>query len=356
MVMRKEIDFSESKASRKKVKCLVWDLDKTIWDGILLEGDDLKLREGIVDTIKTLDSRGILQSIASRNDYDAAFRKLEEFGISEYFLYPQINWNSKAHSIMKIAEALNIGIDSFAFVDDEAYEREEVKFTIPDVICIDAAESHKILDMPELTPKYITEDSKHRRIMYINDAKRKEVEEQFVGPQDAFLASLDMVFDISIAKETDLQRVEELTNRTNQLNTTGYTYSFEELYCLSKSKDYRLLISELNDKFGTYGKIGVALIECSPAIWTLKLLLMSCRVMSRGVGSVLLNYIIKKAKENNVILRAEFVPNDRNRMMYITLKFAGFKEIEHKDGLILLENDFSHIQEYPKFLTVNVYA
>jgi len=104
----------------KKIKCLVWDLDNTIWDGVILEDGDVVLKDGIIDIIKTLDERGVLQSIASRNNFKDAYDKLLEFGISEYFLYPQINWNSKSESIKSIAKDLNIGIDSFAFVDDRS--------------------------------------------------------------------------------------------------------------------------------------------------------------------------------------------------------------------------------------------
>mgnify|MGYP003377679593 FL=1 len=83
----------------KKIKCLVWDLDNTLWNGTLLENDDVKLKDGIKDIIKELDRRGILLSIASKNEYDHAFKKLESFGISEYFIYPQICWNNKSKSI-----------------------------------------------------------------------------------------------------------------------------------------------------------------------------------------------------------------------------------------------------------------
>lgn len=110
----------------QKIKCVVWDLDNTLWDGILTEGDDVQLRDGIIDIIKTLDERGILQSVASKNNFEDAYKKLEELGVAEYFLYPQINWNPKSEAVKKIAENINLGIDSFAFIDDSEFEREEV--------------------------------------------------------------------------------------------------------------------------------------------------------------------------------------------------------------------------------------
>ena len=115
----------------KKIKCLVWDLDNTLWDGILLEDGDVVLREGITDILKELDRRGILLSIASKNNREDALEKLREFGIDEYFIYPQIGWGSKADSISEIAASLNISTDTFAFIDDQPSEREEVKFVLP---------------------------------------------------------------------------------------------------------------------------------------------------------------------------------------------------------------------------------
>ncbi|MCK4259504.1 MAG: HAD-IIIC family phosphatase [Halanaerobiales bacterium] len=250
------------KSSEKKVKCLVWDLDNTLWDGVLLEDDNVELREGVTDIIKELDRRGILLSIASKNSHEDAWEKVKELQLDEYFIYPQINWNSKSSSITKIAESINVGIDTFAFIDDQPFELEEVASVHPDVICINASKLDDLLDMPEMTPRFITKDSKMRRLMYKSEAKRKETEEEFVGTQEEYLASLNMELSIAPAEEDDLQRAEELTVRTNQLNTTGYVYSYDELNKLRKSDKHKLLMAELNDRFGTYGKIGLALIEC----------------------------------------------------------------------------------------------
>lgn len=340
------------KIKRPKVKCIVWDLDNTIWDGILLEDRNVKLKTEIVDIIKELDNRGVLNSIASINEYNMAMEKLEEFGINEYFIYPQINWNSKSSSIKTIANLINIGIDTIAFVDDQDFERDEVQFSIPEILCINPLNSYEILSMPEMNPRFITEDSKLRRKMYMGDIERNKLEKTFIGTKEEFLASLKLKFFISEVKEDDLKRAEELTIRTHQLNSTGYTYSYEELEKLSKSDRHKLFIASLEDIYGAYGKIGLVLVECEQKIWTIKLILMSCRVMSRGVGTVLINYIMKLAKDENVVLRAEFVPTDRNRIMYITYKFAGFKEIQESDNLILFENDLTHIQPFPEFINI----
>ena len=335
---------------QKKIKVVIWDLDNTLWNGTLLENDDVYVDDEIVNIIKTLDNRGILQSIASKNEYNLAMEKIEQFGLSEYFLYPQINWNPKSQSVETIVKSINVGKNTVAFIDDQSYEREEVAYTHPQVMVIDAVDLNQVLDMPEMNPRFITADSKIRRKMYQSDIERKSVEETYEGPKDEFLATLNMVLTIAEATEEDLKRAEELTARTHQLNTTGYTYSYDELDDFRKSDDHKLLIASLDDKYGTYGKIGVSLLETKSETWTIKLFLMSCRVMSRGVGTVLINHIRNEARESGVRLLAEFIPSDVNRMMYMTYKFSHFKEIETNGSLIILENDLREIQKFPTYL------
>ncbi|MEX2601960.1 MAG: HAD-IIIC family phosphatase, partial [Balneolaceae bacterium] len=310
------------------------------------------LKPGIVELIQTLDERGILQSVASKNDEDMAVAKLKQFGLMEYFLYPQINWNPKSGSLRKIAEQINIGLDTLAFVDDQAFEREEVQFSHPEILVIDSLKTAEIADMEVMIPRFITDDSRKRRQMYQSDIVRNEVEKEFDGSQDLFLSTLDMVLTISEAKTEDLKRAEELTQRTNQLNTTAYTYDYDELAFFSRSPDHLLLVAGLTDKFGTYGKIGLVLVDKQPDVWTVKLLLMSCRVMSRGVGTVLITFLRNLAKEEGVALEAEFVTNDRNRMMYVTYKFNQFREKEKKENWVLLENDLENIPAYPDYMKI----
>ena len=349
--------MSESQRARetaRKVKCVVWDLDNTLWEGVLLEGGGLRVRGEVADIIKALDGRGILHSVASRNDEAAAMAKLKEVGLLEYFLYPQIAWRSKSASIRMIAEQLNIGQDSLAFIDDDPFERQEVRFSLPDVLCIDSANLGGLLEMPEMIPNFITEDSRRRRQMYVSDLQRKKIEEEFAGPKEEFLASLNMIFTISKAQEGDLQRAEELTLRTNQLNTTGYTYSYEELDAFRKSEDHLLLVAGLEDKFGSYGKIGLGLVEKLPDYWMIKLLLMSCRVMSRGVGTVLLNQILLLARQHGVRVLSEFISNGRNRMMYVSYKFANFTEVERRGDVIVLENRAASVPAHPDYIRVHL--
>lgn len=339
---------------RQGIKCIIWDLDDTLWEGALLEDGARSLRPHAREVVGALDERGILQSVASKNDYDLAIARIAEFGLAEYFLYPQINWGSKVASVRTIQRHLNIGTETIAFVDDQAYEREEVHHSLPGVRCIDATDLASIPDMPEAMPRFVTEDSRLRRRLYQLDRVRSQVEESFLGPKEEFLATLNMELWIDQACEADLQRAQELTQRTHQLNSTGYTYSYDELDAMCRSPWHRVYIAALNDKFGPYGKIGLTVVECGPEAWKIKLLLMSCRVMTRGIGSTFLTFVRDQARRSGVRLLADFVHNNRNRMMFVAYKFAGFREIDTTDGITLLENDLKDIPTYPPYLTLHV--
>ena len=204
------------------IKCVVWDLDNTVWEGVLLEGDALKLRPEVVQIIKTLDERGILNAIASRNEHEPAMAQLQQFGIDHYFIYPQINWNPKSQSIAQIAADINIGIDTLAFVDDQPFEREEVTLYASRRFVLRCGRIEQPINAS--TPNAPICDGRIEAAT-ANVPKRhparSTAESDFTGNNEQFLANLNMVFTIKSAQEEDLQRAEELTVRTNQLNTTG---------------------------------------------------------------------------------------------------------------------------------------
>lgn len=338
--------------SETSIKCVVWDLDNTLWDGVLLEDAAVSLRPEILRVVTALDGRGILQSVASKNEPGPALDKLREMGVAGYFLHPRIGWGDKSDSIRSIASSLNLGLDAFALVDDEPFERDEVAHALPMVRCFDAADAGGLLDVPALNPRFITEDSRRRRELYLADENRNEAERTSGAGREEFLAGLGMKVVIARATEADLMRAEELTVRTHQLNTTGTTYSYDELDAFRTSPRHRLLIMELEDRYGTYGKIGLALVECEPSEWTIRLLLMSCRVLTRGVGTIIITHLLRQAVRAGARLRADFVGNDRNRMMYVTYRFAGFTEIERRGDRLVLEHDLGRIPEYPPHVQV----
>ena len=297
-----------------------------------------------------MDERGILHSIASRKT-DAALAQVEKFGLAEFFLFPQVSWNSKSASVAAIARDLNIGMDTIAFVDDQPFELAEVAFQHPQVICVPTDVVGDMPGLPAFTPTFLTNESRVRREMY-RSATAGEAEHEFEGDNRAFLATLGMVLRITAAGEEDLQRAEELTIRTNQLNSTGVTYSYPELDRYRTSPDHLLLVAGLDDRFGSYGKIGLALIETGQPVWRLKLLLMSCRVMSRGVGGVLLNEIVRMAAQRADGLEAAFAETGRNRTMYVTYRFAGFTEARRCGETAVLQADLNRMADVPDYLTL----
>ena len=294
---------------KSKIKCVVWDLDDTLWEGILIENDEIKLNKAIVDIIKTLDQRGILNSIASRNNYEIAQQKLKDFKLWEYFVYPEISWNNKSISIKKIAENLNIGVETFAFIDDQIFEREEVKFSFPNINTFSPEDIVNFINDQIFIPSYITNETVLRRYYYQTDIERKKQEEVYIGSNLDFMKSLSLKLNIKRASEEDLQRAEELTIRTHQLNTTGITYSYSELYEFMNSNEYSLYVCSLEDKYGSYGTIGLALVEEKKESWKIKLLLMSCRVISRNAGHAFIGALIELTKKINVKLQTDFIQN-----------------------------------------------
>lgn len=332
------------------VKCLVWDLDNTVWDGVLLEGDALRLRPGVEQAIRGLDAQGILHSIASRNDHDAAMCQLEDVGLAEFFVVPQIGWGKKSEALRAIADELNIATQALAFIDDDPYERAEVAHGAPGVLCLPASSVVDLLEMEEFTPRVATAEGKSRRVLY--QAEIERVRSQGDLTTEEFNRELQMVFSISDASADDLARLEELTVRTNQLNSTGEVFSYEELDRLRLSDNHRLFVAELDDRFGSYGKVGLALLEYREEVIVVRLLLMSCRVMSRGVGRVLLSFIAGEADRLGMALEARFVRTQRNRPMYLTFKLAGFRDRQRDGDTVVLRHDGAVRDPYPGHIEV----
>ena len=340
--------------ARGRIKCVVWDLDNTLWSGTLLEGGRCEVSQETRDLVRRLDERGILQSVASRNDPEAAAARLAQLGLADMFVHPQIGWNPKSSSVAAIAASLNFGLDAFAFVDDQDFERAEVAHAHPQVTCLEPGDLAAAVDTPDFTPRFITTESAQRRALYQAQAVRVAQEQAFEGTNEEFLRTLDMEFRIRDAGPDDLQRAEELTVRTNQLNSTGVTYSYDDLARLSADPGHRVLVADMNDRFGDYGTIGLALVECGEDAWHLRLLLMSCRTMSRGVGTILLSHIMEQARRSAPVLRADFVETGRNRVMQITYAFAGFVEVGREGDQVRLESDLTSIQPLPDYVRVTV--
>lgn len=308
------------------VKCLIWDLDNTLWDGTLTEDESVRVSDQTRAVIAELDSRGILQSVASKNDHDHAWPRLEQLGLAEYFVFPQIGWGAKSESVARIAQRLNFAQNTVAFIDDMPNERAEVAYHAPQVRCYSAEQALALPTLPEFSPAAVTTDARMRRQMYQAGFQRDAEKQAFIGPDEDFLRTLDLALTITRATEEDLTRVEELTLRTSQMNATGVHYPHDVLRDLLADSRHEVLTMNLTDRFGPHGSIGIALLERRPTTWHVKLLATSCRVVSFGVGAVILNWLIDQAARGGTHLVADFRPTDRNRMMDIAYRFAGFTD------------------------------
>jgi len=315
------------------IKCVVWDLDNTLWDGVLAEDTDVTLLPAAADAVRALDSRGVLQSIASKNHPDAVRAKLDELGLADYFLFPKASWDPKSVLLRRIADELNIGVDTLLFVDDSPFERAEVASQLP-VRCFDSADVEALLDHQDLPSGAVTADAALRRVRYQEDSHRKSYEDQFTGPRTEFLRSLDMRLTIRTATQEDLDRASELTQRTNQLNTTGLTFSQEQLLQLMTRPENTILVVSLADTFGDYGTVGLVLATEEAGELRIRLFLMSCRVMGRNVGGAVLVHLAEQADARGLRLSADFRHTDVNRPMYMVYRLAGFGG-EQRDGSAL---------------------
>ncbi|MGH3769941.1 MAG: HAD-IIIC family phosphatase [Pseudonocardiaceae bacterium] len=314
------------------IKCLVWDLDNTLWQGTLLEGDQVRLPDAVREAIVELDTRGILHSVASKNDREIAWERMEHLGITDYFVLAEIGWGPKSDSVRRIADRLNFAHRAVAFIDDQPAERAEVSFHLPEVRCYPAERASMLPELPEFSPAIATVDSRQRRQMYQAGFRRDAERAEFTGPDEEFLRSLELVMRIGRAAEEDLSRVEELTVRTSQMNATGVYYSATSLRGLLADPRHEVLVVTLTDRFGPHGAVGILLLEKHPAweknlgVWHLKLLATSCRVVSFGAGSTILNWLIDQAALARVHVVADFRGTDRNRIMEVAYRFAGFTQ------------------------------
>lgn len=279
------------------VKCVVWDLDNTLWDGTLIETEDdrtLKLRENVMGMIQQLDERGILQSIASKNDYEAAWPVIERLGLADYFLYPQINWDAKSRSMETIARNLNIGIDSLVLIDDAAFEREQVKNKWPQVRAYDAIKLVDLLNRPEFQV-VVTDESRHRRAMYLAEEKRSKLKIGESGDTIDFLRKCHLCARLFEPVTTaEKLRCYELMVRTNQLNMSGKKYEREDFDRVLQKPGHTNFAFSCRDDFGEYGIVGFGQYRTEGQSLVFSEFAMSCRVAGKYVESAVFKALLER--------------------------------------------------------------
>jgi FkbH-like protein len=332
--VEKPVEVKPAKSS--KAKCVVWDLDNTLWDGILVEdgSEEITLKPGIVEVIKALDERGILQSVASKNNHDEAMQALNQFGLGEYFLYPQISWQPKSEGVGAIAKQLNIGIDTILFVDDSRFERDQVTAVHPRLRALDAVEYLSLLDREECRGA-VTAESKERRKMYQIEAQREVAVKGFGSDYLAFLRDAKIVVSIGPMMEENLERVHELTQRTNQMNFSGNRYDREVLRSIAANPHLDTYVLSCEDRFGSYGIVGFSIVDAREP--RLTDLMFSCRVQSKRVEHAFLTYLLFKyvrgAKDG---LFVSYRRTPRNAASGKVFEDFGMEELETVNGVTSL--------------------
>jgi len=329
----------------KKLKCVVWDLDNTLWDGILVEDgpSKLRLKAGIVGIIEALDGRGILHSIASKNNRDETLQVLKDLQIDQYFLCPQISWQPKSEGIKAIAEQLNIGRDTLLFIDDTDFELEQVKSTCPDVQVLNAREYQTLLQMNEFQVP-VTEESRNRRKMYQLESTRQDLAAQFGDDYMAFLKDCNIRLNIRPMTEDNLQRVHELTQRTNQMNFSGNRYDREVLKVIISTPYLDTYVLDCEDRFGSYGVVGFSIVDSREPRMTD--LMFSCRIQSKRVEHAFLGHIAQKyITESGRDFHANYRKTPRNAPSGKVFDDLGMETASIKDGVSSLV--FSKDREVP---------
>ena len=325
----------KSAITQQIVKCVVWDLDNTLWNGILTEGD-VEIKKHIAKTLKNLDSKGIINSICSKNNFEEAIRKLKELGVSNYFLYPEINWNPKSDNLRKIAENLNIGLDSILFIDDSSFERAEVAQSIPELMVENEtyfpdALNSQLFDLP------ITETSRNRRNLYLTESVRKNSQSDFGDNYISFLKDSELT--LTIKKPTsyeELTRSKELLQRTNQLNLSTRRFTDMEFNDLMYDNKWEKLIFSVSDKFGDYGIVGFLSFHIVFNTILIEDLVISCRVVQKMIENTLLKaiYELNSSQEDPIIkVQAKYTETERNFPILNSFLSMGFKKTS--EGLII---------------------
>ena len=342
--------------NEKRIKCLVWDLDQTLWSGILLEGDRVVARPGVRSTIIELDKRGILQSIASRNDPELAKEQLRALGLDHHFVHPQMSLTAdKPAQIVNIADLLNLQLEHVAFIDDDASQRAYVAHALPAVTVLEAGEASALARMPMFVVEHVTEEASRRREFYHAEMQRQAVERDWSGKRLDFLRNCQIKLKLRPAAPGDTARMAELVERTNQLNTAAFQLTRDDIDAQQSSSDYCLTVAEMSDRFGDYGTIGVLICRHLGQEWLIELLLVSCRVMGRGVGETLLCHGMQEAKAfKQQSVRALYRRTAYNRAMHMLFVTNGFKRGREQNGVITFTHDLGFIPDYPAWLDVQV--
>ena len=330
-------------------KCLILDLDNTVWGGVIgddgLEGIQLGHGLGIGKAftefqmwVKKLKQRGVIICVASKNNEETAkepFEKHPDMVLKlEDIAVFQANWETKVDNIRTIQRILNIGFDSMVFLDDNPFERNIVRENIPGItvpeLPQDPGEYLEYLYSLNLfeTASYSQAD-KDRTKQYQVEAQRVSLQKTFSNEAD-FLKSLDMTSVVSGFNKFNTPRVAQLSQRSNQFNLRTVRYTEADIEALGKDPDVIDLSFTLEDKFGDNGLIAVIIMKKQDEeTLFIDTWFMSCRVLKRGMEDFTLNTMVEAAREKGYRrIIGEYLPTPKNKMVENHYPSLGFQKLE----------------------------
>ena len=315
----------------KTAKALVVDLDNTLWGGVI--GEDgvtgIKLSaeypgvayQEVQRALLDLTRKGILLAVCSRNNPDEAIEVLEKHSgmllRPKHFAAMRISWNDKVQGLREIAAELNIGIESLAFLDDNPFEREQVRATLPEVTVIDLPGdplqyAAAIRDHPAFERLSLSAEDQQRTAFYAEQRERAQAEQNFQSKED-FYRFLDQEAEISPVTAATLARISQLTQKTNQFNVTTRRYGEQQIAELAAQQGSQVLSIRVRDRFGDHGLVGVAITRDRDEACEIDSFLLSCRVIGRTVETALLAHLAESAARRGCKqLIGWFLPTKKN--------------------------------------------
>lgn len=349
-------------------KCIVLDLDNTLWGGIVGEdgfngikiGNDpsgkafLELQKRLL----ALHKRGIILAINSKNNQEDAIEVLKNHPNmilkEEHFASVRINWEDKVENMKEIASELNIGLDSMVFFDDDPINREYVRSSLPQVLTVELSQDPSeyaqiLISMNDFDVWKITTEDVSRGQMYMQDKQRKDLQKSVTNIEE-FLKNLDIKLKIKKANNFTIPRISQLTLKTNQFNLTTKRYQEEDIKKLS-NENYLIECVQVEDKFGDNGITGIFIVKKQQKEWFIDTFLLSCRIMGRGIEDGMLGHILKKAKNEGVdVVKGEFIATKKNAPAENFLLNYGFK----KDGNYWIYNVKDNPIKIPSHLNMSI--
>ena len=296
-------------------KCIVLDLDNTLWGGVVgedgIDGIALSLTPpgayfiAFQQALRDLYDRGIILAINSKNNPEdalAVIRTNPNMILKEgHFAAMRINWAEKADNMRELAKELNIGLDSMIFLDDSPHNRESVRMLVPEVetpeMPEDPARYVKFLhSLPYFAASAVTDEDKMRGNMYVTERLRKAAEKEYAD-RGSFLKSLDMELQFFEDDASVLARLSQMTGKTNQFNVKKRPMTEAEIQKFVDSEEHAVFHARAVDQFGDHGIIAFALVRKEKDLWHIESLLMSCRVIGRGIEDAFMAEIGSRASE-----------------------------------------------------------